>query len=240
MLATSITLLAAGANGLLIQAGAPAGPAALAPRPASLSPRVGAITAAYNPQPSKAKPRKVKSKDPKQKTKGPADPAAAMQLVPEQVFWEGPPSITETVIPGLSLFTVIGVIPFSAALARQAWTRYKLTNKRIEVCSGFQGKDVVQVTYREVRDIKWLRRFGGQCGDMVLTLNDGVKLEIRSLSEFDRNLKFIFDQCADGLAEDCFYPDKPAQVFLDKVASGEEPPVALPAAESAAAESTSE
>lgn len=51
---------------------------------------------------------------------------------------------------------------------------------------------------------------------------------MRSLSEFDRNLKFIFDQCTDGLAEDCFYPDKPAQEFLDKVASGEEPPVALP------------
>ena len=53
---------------------------------------------------------------------------------------------------------------------------------------------------------------------------------MRSLSEFDRNLKFIFDQCTDGLAEDCFYPDKPAQEFLDKVASGEEPPVALQSA----------
>ena len=174
---TSITLLAAGAHGLLIQAGASSGATMIAPRPA-LSPRAGPISAAYNPQPSKAKPRKVKSKDPKQKTKGPADPAAAMQLVPEQIFSEGPPSITETFIPGLSLITVVGVIPFAASLARQAWTRYKITNKRMEVCSGFQGKDVVQVTWREVQDIKWLRRYGGKCGDMVPTLSDGVKFEV--------------------------------------------------------------
>ena len=63
-------------------------------------------------------------------------PAAAQQLVPEQTFFEGAPSITETLIPGLSLFTVVGVIPFTASLARQAWTRYKITNKRMEIASG--------------------------------------------------------------------------------------------------------
>merc|ERR1712106_614672 len=75
---------------------------------------------------------------------------------------EGAPSITETFIPGLSLFTVVGVIPFSASLARQAWTRYKITNKRMEIQSGFQGKDVVQITFREITDIKWLRRCRGR------------------------------------------------------------------------------
>merc|ERR1719428_719250 len=114
-----------------------------------------AVRCAYNPQPSKARPKK--SKQPKQKVKG---PAPASVVVPEQTFWEGPPSITETIIPGLSLFTVVGVIPFTASLARQAWTRYKLTNKRLEIASGFQGKDVVQITWREVIDIKWLRRYG--------------------------------------------------------------------------------
>ena len=104
---------------------------ALALNPAS---RAGAVQCAYNPQPSKAKPRKAKVKGPKEK--GPPSAAAAQQLVPEQTFFEGPPSITETFIPGLSVLTVVGVIPFSAALARQAWTRYKLTNKRFEIASG--------------------------------------------------------------------------------------------------------
>merc|ERR1719387_345627 len=187
------------------------------------------ITAAYNPQPSKARPKK--SKQPKEKVKG---PSAATVVVPEQTFFEGAPSITETLIPGLSLFTVVGVIPFTASLARQAWTRYKLTNKRMEIASGFQGKDVVQVTWREIVDMKWLRRYGGAAGDLVLTLKDGSKVEMRSIPEFDRNLKFIFDQAGENLGtsgtlyEECGYPDEPAKLFLDKVASGEEPPVELP------------
>ena len=96
--------------------------------------RSGLAQMAYNPQPSKNKPKKIKEKGPK--VKAPPSAAAAQQLVPEQTFFEGAPSITETLIPGLSLFTVVGVIPFTASLARQAWTRYKITNKRMEIASG--------------------------------------------------------------------------------------------------------
>jgi hypothetical protein len=199
--------------------------------------RSGLAQMAYNPQPSKNKPKKIKEKGPK--VKAPPSAAAAQQLVPEQTFFEGAPSITETFIPGLSLFTVVGVIPFTASLARQAWTRYKITNKRMEIASGFQGKDIVQITYREIEDIKWLRRYGGAAGDIVLSLIDGAKVEIRSMPEFDRNLKFIFDQVdptGDMLSADCGYPDAPAKIFLEKVASGEEPAVALPAYEAAKVE----
>jgi len=182
-----------------------------------------AVRCAYNPQPSKARPKK--SKEPKQKVKGPA-PAAI--VVPEQTFFEGPPSITETLIPGLSLFTVVGVIPFTASLARQAWTRYKITNRRIEVASGFQGKDVVQVLWREISDVKWLRRYGGAAGDVVFTLGDGSKLEVRSVPEFDRNLAFMFSQLDDSVAEASDYPDKSAREFQAKVEAGEEEPAVLP------------
>merc|ERR1719460_1567867 len=114
---------------------APAG----APRPAAAATRgaVGAVRCAFD---SGLSSKKVKAKAPKQKVKGPT-PAAAQVIVPEQTFFEGPPSITETIIPGLSVLTVVGLIPFSASLARQAWTRYKITNKRLEVRSGFQGND---------------------------------------------------------------------------------------------------
>lgn len=197
-------------------------------------PRATVVRCAYNPAPSKARPRKSKNKTPKEKVKGPASAAQQLQLVPEQTFFEGPPSLTETLIPGLSLFTVVGIIPFTASLARQAWTRYKFTNKRLEVASGFQGKDVVQVTWREIMDAKWLRRYGGAAGDVVFTLRDGSKLELRSVPEFDRNLKFVMDQLGDEVAAACFYPDGPAQAFLDKVKAGEEPAVELPPLEEVA------
>lgn len=183
-----------------------------------------AIRAAYNPQPSKARPKK--SKQPKQKVKG---PDASTLIVPEQTFFEGPPSITETLIPGLSLFTVVGVIPFAASLARQAWTRYKITNRRIEVASGFQGKDVVQILWREVYDIRWLRRYGGAAGDIVFTLKDDSKLEMRSVPEFDRNLAFIMSQVDESVPDLAGYPDKPARDYQELVASGKEPAPALAA-----------
>mmetsp|Transcript_39961 Transcript_39961/g.87692 ORF Transcript_39961/g.87692 Transcript_39961/m.87692 type:complete len:239 (+) Transcript_39961:56-772(+) len=230
-----LILLSSTASALLL------GPAAFSPSRvgasthAALAPRLHTQRArtarcAYDPT-----PKKVKSKTPKEKVKAPTSTAEQLQLTPERVFFEGPPSITETFIPGLSLFTVIGAIPFAASLARQAWTRYKITNKRLEVTSGFQGKDVVQVTWKEVTDAKWLRRFGGTCGDLVLTLRDGAKLEMRSLPEFDRNLNFIMEQLPPGFKDDCGYPDKPAREFLEKVASGAEPPVEFPAAEDASA-----
>ena len=68
----------------------------------------------------------AKKDDPKEKVKGP-NPATLLK--PEQTFFEGAPSITETLIPGLSVFTVVGIIPFSASIARQAWTRYKITSR---------------------------------------------------------------------------------------------------------------
>merc|ERR1719506_2119426 len=176
------------------------------------------VRCAYNPKPSKARPKK--SKAPKEKVKG---PAPSSLIVPEQTFWEGPPSITETLIPGLSLFTVVGVIPFTASLARQAWTKYKLTNRRVEVASGFQGKDLVQVLWREIEDVKWLRRYGGAAGDVVFSLQDGSKLEVRSIPEFDRNLAFIMSQVADDAREASEYPDGPARDYLEKVESGAEP-----------------
>jgi len=188
--------------------------------------RTSSVHCAYNPQPSKARPKK--SKQPKEKVKA---PSPVSTIIPEQTFWEGPPSITETLIPGLSLFTVVGVIPFTASLARQAWTRYKLTNRRIEVASGFQGKDLVQVLWREISDVKWLRRYGGAAGDIVFTLGDGSKLEVRSVPEFDRNLAFIMSQIDADVVQSSFYPDKPAQDFMAKVEAGEEPKPELSSSE---------
>merc|ERR1719482_439633 len=204
-LASSFAPAAAGAPPLLRRA-APATAAA------------AAVRCTYNPQPSKARPKK--SKAPKEKVKAPAPTGA---LAPEQTFWEGAPSITETLIPGLSLFTVVGIIPFSASLARQAWTKYKFTNRRVEVASGFQGKDLVQVLWREIEDIKWLRRYGGAADDVVFSLQDGSKLEVRSIPEFDRNLAFIMSQVADDAREASEYPDGPARDYLEKVESGAEP-----------------
>jgi hypothetical protein len=45
----------------------------------------------------------------------PAPTKAAVSLAPEEVFYEGPPAITETIIPTISILTIVGIIPAIAS-----------------------------------------------------------------------------------------------------------------------------
>lgn len=115
------------------------------------------------------------------------------KLDPEEVFLEVRPSWTELIIPTLSILTVIGIIPFIGSVARQTWVRYKLTNRRISVTSGFQGKDSTEIIYRDIASVKFVRRMGGT-GDMVLTLKDGAKLELRTVPELDKIFEYVMSK----------------------------------------------
>jgi len=114
-----------------------------------------------------------------------------IKLEPETVIFQGPPSISELIIPALSIFTVIGIIPFIATLTRQFWVRYTITNRRISVDSGFQGKERVEIVYRDIKKISKITRFGGLTADVVIVLKDSARLELRSLPEWEENMKFI-------------------------------------------------
>jgi hypothetical protein len=45
-----------------------------------------------------------------------------VKLEPEVTIFEGGPDISETFVPAVSILTVIGLIPFAAAVARQVYT----------------------------------------------------------------------------------------------------------------------
>lgn len=113
------------------------------------------------------------------------------KLEAEVLFYEGAPSAVEMIIPGISILTVIGLLPFSASVARQIWTRYKITSRRISVTSGIGGKDVTEVIYPDIERITYVFRMFGTCGDMCLFLRDGAKLEIRSVNNFINIYNYI-------------------------------------------------
>lgn len=119
---------------------------------------------------------------------------AAVTLAPEELFYEGPPAITETIVPTLSILTIIGIIPAAAAWARQAWVRYKITTRRIRVTSGLNGQDMAEIVYPDVVEIRTVKRLFGD-GDMVLFLRDGAKFEMRNIPDFENALEFILKQC---------------------------------------------
>mmetsp|Transcript_35496 Transcript_35496/g.83495 ORF Transcript_35496/g.83495 Transcript_35496/m.83495 type:complete len:177 (+) Transcript_35496:70-600(+) len=113
------------------------------------------------------------------------------KLESEKIFFEGPPSKFELVIPFLSILTVIGIIPFVATLLRQFWVQYRITNRRISVDSGFGGNSRVEIVYRDIKEINHITRFGGQIADVVIVLKDEAQLELRSLPNWEENLNFI-------------------------------------------------
>lgn len=118
---------------------------------------------------------------------------SSVTLAPEEIHYEGPPAITETIIPTISILTVLGIVPAIASWSRQAWVRYKITTRRIRVVSGIGGKDMAEIVYPDITEIRSVKRLFGD-GDMVFFLRDGAKFEMRNIPEFDESVKFILEQ----------------------------------------------
>lgn len=138
-----------------------------------------------------AKVKRGKRKGGEAQSSSTAKPAAA--LTPEETFYEGPPAITETIIPTISILTVIGIIPAAAAWARQAWVRYKITSRRIRVTSGIGSRDMAEIVYPDIVEIRTVKRLFGD-GDMVAFLRDGAKFEMRNIPNFEESIEFILNQ----------------------------------------------
>jgi len=118
-----------------------------------------------------------------------------VKLEPETVFFEGGPAKSELLLPGLSVLTVIGLVPFASALSRQAWVRYKFTSRRISIQSGVGGKTTTEIIYPDIEEIRFVYRAFGSAGDMVLFLKDGAKVELRFVPEFEKIYTYIMGKC---------------------------------------------
>ena len=111
--------------------------------------------------------------------------------VVEETFYEGGPAKGDLIINLLAGFTILG-IPFTfAAVVRALWLKYKITNKRITIDGGWFGKNKTQVSFNNIEEIRSIPRGFGSYGDMVLILNDGSKVEMKSLPLFREKQKFI-------------------------------------------------
>ena len=129
------------------------------------------------------------------------DNAKKNKLEAEVTFFEGPPSPTEMLFPAISILTIIGIVPFISSLSRQLWVRYKFTSRRISITSGVGGNDQSTIIYPDVEEIRFVFRALGECGDMVLFLKDGAKVEMRHVPNFINVLQFVLDKCDDECKE---------------------------------------
>jgi len=114
-----------------------------------------------------------------------------MITIKEEVFYEGGPAKGDLIINLLAGLTILG-LPFAfAAIVRSLWLRFTITNKRISVVGGWFGRNKTQVSLNNIKEIRSVPRGFGSYGDMVLILNDGSKVELKSLPSFREKQNFI-------------------------------------------------
>jgi hypothetical protein len=114
----------------------------------------------------------------------PKPPAAPGVAIDETVWYEGGPARGDLIVGLVLLFTLFGIPLAVGAIVRALWLRYRITSRRIEVNGGWLGRDRSQVVYSQIREVRSVPRGLGAWGDMVLVLNDGTKLEMRSVPRF--------------------------------------------------------
>ena len=114
-----------------------------------------------------------------------------MISINEEVFYEGGPAKGDLIINLLAGLTILG-LPFAfAAIVRSLWLRFTITNKRITIVGGWFGRNKSQVSINNIKEIRSVPRGFGSYGDMVLILNDGSKVEMKSLPSFREKQNFI-------------------------------------------------
>ncbi|CAN1209881.1 PH domain-containing protein [Tumidithrix helvetica PCC 7403] len=109
----------------------------------------------------------------------------------EEVYYEGAPHIGDLIV-GLLLSVFVITIPITiGAVVRAIWLRYRITNRRITVTGGWFGRNRTDIVYAEIAKIVTVPRGLGSWGDMVLTLKDGSRLELRSVPKFREVYDYI-------------------------------------------------
>ena len=114
----------------------------------------------------------------------------------ETTYYEGGPHIGDLIINILLGFTVICLPLTVAAVVRAIWLRYKITDRRISVTGGWMGRDRTDIVYGEVSKMVKVPRGIGIWGDIVITLNDKSRLEMRAVPKF----REIYDYMGERVA----------------------------------------
>lgn len=114
----------------------------------------------------------------------------------EEVYYEGGPHIGDLIINLLIGLTIIGLPLTVGAIVRALWLRYRFTSRRISVTGGWMGRDRTDIIYSEIVKIVKVPRGIGLWGDMVLTLRDGSRLELRAVPKFREIYEYINEKVA--------------------------------------------
>ncbi len=116
--------------------------------------------------------------------------------IKEDVFYEGGPHIGDLIFNILLAFTVICIPLTVGAIVRALWLRYRITDRRISVTGGWMGRERTDIIYSEIVKIVKVPRGVGLWGDLVVTLRDKSRLEMRAVPQFREIYDYIAEKAA--------------------------------------------
>jgi len=116
--------------------------------------------------------------------------------IKEETFYEGGPHIGDLIINILLGFTVICLPLTVGAIVRSLWLRYRITDRRISITGGWKGRDRTDIIYSEITKINKVPRGIGAWGDIVVTLRDGSRLELRAMPRFREISEYMAEKVA--------------------------------------------
>lgn len=109
----------------------------------------------------------------------------------EETYYEGGPAIGDLIFNLLLGLTIVALPLTIGAVVRALWLRYRITNRRICVTGGWMGRDRTDIIYSEIVKIVTVSRGFGLWGDMVITLKNGSRLELRAVPRFREVYEYI-------------------------------------------------
>ena len=123
-------------------------------------------------------------------------PAAPVRdYTDETVYFESGPHMGDLAV-NVALGTTLVWLPLSiASMGRAAFVKYRFTDRRISAITTAPWKnEQVDAAYEEVVDVKSIGRGVGLWGDMVVTLKDGSKVEMRAVPRYKEMEKYILER----------------------------------------------
>jgi Bacterial PH domain len=114
----------------------------------------------------------------------------------EEVYYEGGPHIGDLILSILIGLTVVGLPLTIGAIVRALWLRFRITDRRISVTGGWMGRERTDIIYSEIVKVVKVPRGIGMWGDMVVTMRNGSRLELRAIPRFREVYDYIYERIA--------------------------------------------
>jgi len=117
--------------------------------------------------------------------------------VREETFFEGGPHVGDLLINLLLALTVVCLPLTVGAVVRALWLRYRITDRRISIRGGWRSRDRTDIVYSEIAKIVQVPRGIGLWGDIVITMRDKSRLEMRAVPKHRDIYNYIAERAAD-------------------------------------------